>query len=298
MFDIAVIIINYNTSYYTLKCIKSVIEKTDSSVAYQIIVVDNNSNLDDYKNLKSNFPKDKNISLHRSNINTGFGGGNMHGVQFCKAHYLLFLNNDAFLLNNCLSILLTYLKAYKDVALCTAQNYDENHKHVISFDHYKGLRRLLFGRSFLEKINPKKYPKRNQEYTKPIKVNWVNGAFMLFDTKAFSKVGGFDTTIFLYYEEMDICKRLSDFNYQITLVPDAKILHYQGKSTGMSKTISREGYISYLYVLKKNYSPLKYYTIRLYLFIALLLKPKKWFLLDIVLNPSNSKSLKHQQKKV
>ena len=298
MFDIAVIIINYNTSYYTLKCIKSVIEKTDSSVAYQIIVVDNNSNLDDYKNLKSNFPKDKNISLHRSNINTGFGGGNMHGVQFCKAHYLLFLNNDAFLLNNCLSILLTYLKANKDVALCTAQNYDENHKHVISFDHYKGLRRLLFGRSFLEKINPKKYPKRNQEYTKPIKVNWVNGAFMLFDTKAFSKVGGFDTTIFLYYEEMDICKRLSDFNYQITLVPDAKILHYQGKSTGMSKTISREGYISYLYVLKKNYSPLKYYTIRLYLFIALLLKPKKWFLLDIVLNPSNSKSLKHQQKKV
>ena len=72
MNDISVIIINYNTAKYTLKCIQSVIDFTTEKLSYNIIVVDNNSELDDFKHLKSNFPKAENISLHRSVINAGF----------------------------------------------------------------------------------------------------------------------------------------------------------------------------------------------------------------------------------
>lgn len=296
MFDIAVIIINYNTSKYTLKCIDSVIEKTETNLSYQIIVVDNNSEIEDYNHLKQKFPKKDNIHLKRSVINAGFGGGNMFGVQFANAKYLLFLNNDAFLLNDCLSLLHQYMQNNPMVGVCTAQNYDEDNKHVISFDHNKGLRRLLFGRRFLERINPEKYPKRKIKYTEAVKVNWVNGAFMFFNTKIFSEVGGFDTNIFLYFEEMDICKRLNIKNYEAALVPNAKIMHYLGKSTGVSKLITRESYISYLYVLKKHDTLAKYTCIRLYLLMVMLLKPKKWFLLDIILSGGNlSKSLKQKQ---
>lgn len=297
MVDIAIIIINYNTSKYTLECIQSVVEKTKGELTYQIIVVDNNSEIEDYKTLKNNFPEKDNIVLKRSIINTGFGGGNMYGAQFCNAKYLLFLNNDAFLVNDCLSILHNFMENNKSIGVCTAQNYDENNKHVISFDHNKGIRRLLFGRSFLEKINPVVYPKRKLKYTNPVEVNWVNGAFMFFRAEAFYSVGGFDTNIFLFFEEMDICKRLLDNNYKTALVPNAKITHYQGKSTGISKTITREGYMSYLYILKKNYSTTKYLFIKYYLIIVMALKPKKWFLLDIVANGGNlSKSLKLKQK--
>lgn len=297
MFDIAIVIINYNTSEYTLKCIDSVVEKSKSNLSYQIIVVDNNSEIEDFYNLKRKFPKKDHIILKRSVINTGFGGGNMFGVQFCNATYLLFLNNDAFLLNDCLSILFKYMETHPNIGVCSAQNYDENNRHVISFDHNKGLRKLLFGRGFLEKTNPKIYPKRKFKHTQAPHVNWVNGAFLFFNANAFNEVGGFDTNIFLFFEEMDICKRLKSKGLGTVLVPSAKIMHYQGKSTGSSKTISREGYISYLYVLKKNYAPVKYLSIRFYLFIVLLLKPKKWFLLDIIITGNAlSKSLKQQQK--
>lgn len=297
MYDIAIIIINYNTSNYTLKCIASVLEQTKATIYYQIIVVDNNSEIQDYNNLKLNFPKEEHIILKRSVINTGFGGGNMFGVQLCNAKYLLFLNNDAFLLNDCLSILYKFMENNSDVGVCTAQNYDENNKHVISFDHNKGIRRLLFGRSFLENTNQLKHPKRKVKYTNPIQVNWVNGAFMFFNVDAFNQVGGFDTNIFLFFEEMDICKRLLNKNYSTYLVPEAEIIHFQGKSTGTSKVISRESYISYLYVIKKNYSNAKYIFIRFYLFIIMLLKPKKWFLLDIIFSGGNlSKSLKQKQQ--
>jgi len=297
MKDIAAILINYNTSKYTLECIQAVVNKTSEGISYQIIVVDNNSELSDYKNLRNNFPKHENISLHRSDLNTGFGGGNMHGVQFANAKYLLFLNNDAMLQNDCLNLLYSFMETHPKVGVATAQNYDENNNFVPSFDHNKGLRRLLFGRSFLEKNNPKLYPNRKQEYSQPIEVNWVNGAFMFFKSNVFHTVGGFDPEIFLYWEEMDICHRLRKAGYASMLVPAAKILHFQGVSIGVSKPIDREAYISYLHVLRKNYGFFKYVLIRKYLILVVLLKPKKWYLLKVLLklNPSKA-SLKHQQK--
>ncbi|MCG2420247.1 glycosyltransferase family 2 protein [Aequorivita sp. F47161] len=295
--DVAVIVINYNSSKYTLECINTVIEKTSENISYEMIVVDNNSTLSEYKILKDNFPKHKHVSLHRSVINTGFGGGNMYGAQFANADYLLFLNNDAMLLNNCLDILLNFMKSHPKVGVCTAQNFDENHKFVPSFDHNKGMRRLLLGRGFLEKNNPKLYPKRKFEYSQPLQVNWVNGAFLFFDSKAFAKVGGFDTNIFLYWEEMDICHRLKQAGYETWLVPQAQILHHQGVSTGVSKAIAKESYISYLYVLRKNFGFAKYVFIRMYLAVVLSLKPKKWYLLPIILKSNNqTQSLKLKQK--
>ena len=297
MKDVVVIIINYNTSKYTLECIEAVVAKTSEGISYEIFVVDNNSEPSDYKNLKDNFPKHPNISLHRSNINTGFGGGNMFGAQFANARYLLFLNNDAMLKNDCLNILYRFMENYTMVGGYTAHNYDEHGKFIPSFDHNKGIRRLLFGRSFLEKINPKLYPKRNKEYTSAIEVNWVNGAFLFFRNEAFQKIGGFDTNIFLYWEEMDLCHRLRKQGYSSALVPQAKILHYQGLSIGNSKTIDKEAYISYLYVLWKNFGFVKYVFIRKYLILVIFLKPKKWYLLSVLLklNPSKA-SLKHKQQ--
>jgi GT2 family glycosyltransferase len=300
MYDVAVIIINYNSTDYTLKCIESVVDKTDVGTSYQIIVVDNNSEFPKYKKLKDNFPKStekSNISLHRSNINRGFGGGNMFGAQFANAYYLLFLNNDTMLLNDGLSLLKDFMKINPKVGVCTAQNYDEHNNFVPSFDHNKGLRRLLFGRSFLERINPKKYPERKKQYTHSLEVNWVNGAFLFFSKDAFEVVDGFDTNIFLYFEEMDICRRLLDKGYATMLVPEAKIMHYQGVSIGKSRVFNKEGYISYLHVIRKNHGFGKYLLIKWYLLLALLLKPKKWYILPIILKSNVlSDSLKQKQK--
>ncbi|MEL6812189.1 MAG: glycosyltransferase family 2 protein [Bacteroidota bacterium] len=298
MYDIAVIIINYNSTDYTLKCIEAVTEKTGPKVSYQIIVVDNCSAHEEYKKLKDNFPYREHISLHRSDINTGFGGGNMHGVRFANAEYLLFLNNDAMLLNDALTTLKDFMDANPKVGVSTAQNFDEHHAFVPSFDHNKGFRRLLFGRSFLEKRNPKKYPKRKKEYVSPVQVDWVNGAFMFFREEAFMGVGGFDTSIFLYYEEMDICYRLLQKGYTAMLVPEAKILHYQGVSIGKSKAINKEGYLSYLYVIRKNYGWGKYFLTKIYLALVFLIKPKRWYLLPTVLWTDRSNSLRAKQKTV
>ncbi|WP_046744190.1 glycosyltransferase family 2 protein [Kordia zhangzhouensis] len=297
MKDISIVIINYNTAKYTLKCVNSVLQLTDNSLSYEIVVVDNNSKSEDFTYLQEHFPKAEHLSLHRSIINTGFGGGNMFGAQYTNGKYILFLNNDAFFQNDCLSILYNYMEQHPNIGVSTAQNYDEHNQHVISFDHDKGIRKLLVGRSFLEKNWPAQFPKRKKQYTEPVNVNFVNGAFMFFRREAFEKVGGFDTNIFLYFEEMDICFRLRKNGYTSVLVPEAKITHYQGVSTGVSQAISKEGMISHLYVIKKNYSYAKYLFIRSYYCLSFLIKPKKWFMLALVWKGAHvSESLKQQQQ--
>lgn len=296
MKQISVILINYNTAKFTLDCISSIYKKSAKSIDYEIIVVDNNSEDEDYKILCEGLKKKPDVVLHSSSLNTGFGGGNMLGVQHAKGQYILFINNDVVLKNDALSIAYNFMETNPNVGVCTAQNFDEHNNFVPSFDHDKGLRKLIFGRGFLEVTNPKKYPKRKQQHKTPMEVNFVNGAFMFFRRDSFNKVKGFDPDIFLYFEEMDICYRMRKQEHKIILLPQAEIVHFQGASTGKSIALKKEGFISYLYVLKKNYSTLKYLAIVSYLVVTFLIKPKKWDLLPIAIKGGDlSSSLKNKQ---
>jgi len=303
MFDIAAIIINYNSSKLTQECVDSIIEKTHPTLNYQIIVVDNASEKDDYSSLK-NFCDGhtfKNLQLIRSKINTGFGGGNMTGFHFANARYVAFVNNDTLFLNDCFSVLKEAIEKDSSIAVVGGQSFSETGKRMMAFDHFASIAKELFGRDFLEKINPKKYPKRKLEYTSPVKVNYVQGSFMLVRTTDFNEVGGFDTNIFLYYEETDLCKRLEKIEKSSYLIPEAKYVHYHGASTPQSIAIKTELKISLLYIIRKHYGYLSFWFLLNYLRInyifSTLFKPKYWYLLKVLLAGAPlSKSLKVSQK--
>ena len=56
-------------------------------------------------------------------------------------------------------------------------------------------------------------------------VDWIGGAFMLFRAKSFHLVKGFDESFFMYYEDVDICRRIKKIGYKITYNPDYYIIH-------------------------------------------------------------------------
>jgi hypothetical protein len=302
MFDIASIIINYNSSKLTQECVNSIISKTNPSLNYQIIVVDNCSEKEDYLSLKHFCDSHPftNLQLVRSKINTGFGGGNMAGFHFANAKYIAFVNNDTVFLNDCFSILKNATEKDNSIAMVGGQSFSENGKQMVAFDHFASISKELFGRDFLEKTNPKKYPKRKLEYTNPIKVNYVQGSFMLVRTEDFNTVGGFDTNIFLYYEETDLCIRLAKMGKSCYLIPEAKYIHYHGASTPQNITIKTELKISLLYIIRKHYGFFSYFFLLNYLRInyvfSTIFKPKYWYLLKVLLAGAPlSKSLKVKQ---
>jgi hypothetical protein len=59
----------------------------------------------------------------------------------------------------------------------------------------------------------------------PFSPDWVAGMFMLFRREAFAAVGGFDERYFLYYEDVDLCRRIRHAGYDVRLVPAARVTH-------------------------------------------------------------------------
>ncbi len=302
MFDIAAIIINFNSSILTQECIESIIAKTDPTIIFQIIIVDNCSENEDYISLKKFCDRHsfKNIQLVRSNINTGFGGGNMSGYHFANAKYVAFVNNDTLFLNDCFSILKAAIELDENIGIVGGQSYTETGKQMVAFDHFESITKEIFGRDFLEKINSEKYPKRKSEYTNPVKVNYVQGSFMFMRTLDFNAVGGFDTNIFLYYEETDLALRFQKNGKLSYLIPNAKYIHYHGASTPKNIDIKIELKTSLLYVIRKHYGYFSYLIIlnklRVQYFFKSFFKPSYWklFLILLIAAPL-SKSLKTKQ---
>ncbi|WP_366184527.1 glycosyltransferase family 2 protein [Flavobacterium ovatum] len=303
IFDIAVVLINYNSSEHSINCIRSIIQNTSNKLSYQIIITDNCSEKEDYLQLKTfcdnlDFP---NLKLLRSSINTGFGGGNMFGLPFVNATFIAFINNDTLLKNDCLSILKNTLHNNPSIGIAGAQAYNQKGEFMISLDHFASPTREILGRNFLERVNSKKYPKRKQLYTQPTQVNFIPGSFMFVRATDFYEVGGFDTTIFLYYEETDLCLRLAKKHKFAYLVPQAEFIHFHGASTPSSIYIKTELKISLLYIIRKHYGYLSYLLVLNYLRInysfSTLFKPKYWYLLKILIAGAPiSSSIKTKQQ--
>jgi hypothetical protein len=58
-----------------------------------------------------------------------------------------------------------------------------------------------------------------------IPVDWVAGMFVLFDTATFGALGGFDERYFLYYEDVELCRRLRRGGYRVLYVTASEVIH-------------------------------------------------------------------------
>jgi GT2 family glycosyltransferase len=250
---LSIIIINYKTGLMTNECINS-IKSNIQSVPNEIIVVDNNSNDDSPELIKSVHGDVKIVRLHE---NLGYGTAVNEGVKDSNGQFLLFLNSD---------ILIT-----QDYAKDLVEFYSNHNVGIIGIKLLKpgGKVQKTFGYfplpvlivsnelSWLRKINHryfKKYAAVKSCNPNTQKVDWITGAFMFLSKKNYDKIGGFDENIFMYYEDVDICRRASNLglnNYFISEFAaehrhEGTINSLQKASYNKHKIIEKESAITYL----------------------------------------------------
>ena len=305
-YDVAIILINYNSSEYTIKCINSIKSTITSKLSYRTVIIDNASEIDDYQNLAKNISEnntDNTIQLYRSKINVGFSAGNMMGVQNIDADYYFLLNNDCILQNDCIGILHRFCEHNSRVALCSPQLYDGDGNTIPCINYFPTLKTKIFGSGINNLSYGKSHIRRKVKYINPVQVDVVSGSQMFIRAEHFFNIGGLDTIFFLYCEEEDLALRFSNANYKTYLVPQAHNYHLGSASTEKNLAIKKEFYISFLYFYRKHYGFFSTLSIKLITALRLTRKIFKdkdnYRLIIFILKGAHLKhSLRHVQKVV
>ena len=274
---VSIITINYNSSEFTIKLIKSILTNVNSLSDYEIIVIDNASYEHEYKILNSPLLiNDSRIKVYRNKVNNGFSGGNMDGYNKSSGEYLLFINNDCECKNDVLQPLIKFMQNNDKVGLLTGKVIGLDGKYTGTHKLFPSLSRSLLGNESVRWISKNKFISPKERIIKPTKVQVVTGAFMFFRRSIFEKINGFDTQFFLYCEEEDISKRVWDYGKDVYMLPEPEIIHEHGGSQKENLLgLRNEFYISYKKLMFKHYS--KPYSILMLLLTSL--KIFKYFIL-------------------
>lgn len=230
--DVSVIIVNYCTENLIIDCVKSIIDKTEG-ICYEIIIVDNASPHNSISILEKEFENDKTVRCLQLKENIGFGRANNAGYELSSGKYVFCLNPDTKLKNNAINILSNYLDNNPDVGACGGNLFQSNGEMCTS--HRMLYPSIMWEFSFLsnyllESIRYGKNRKFNTEHH-AIDVATLSGADIMIRRSIIEEIGFYDPNFFMYYEDTDLCYRVSKNNFLIRNIPDAKIYHYEGKST-------------------------------------------------------------------
>ena len=225
--DVSIIFVNYKTKDLTINAIKSVIEKTQE-IKFEIFVIDNNSQDGSIEAIEKEFP---NVNIIKNPVNAGFGAANNLAIKQANGKYILCLNTDTLLINNAIKIMYDFMnkEENKNVAVCGSSLYDENLNYVMSFANFPNFFNTLSISWLFKKLFP---ILRNQKEPNDIKeVDFITGADIFFRKSILDKIGLFDENFFMYAEEVDLCKRIKKEGYSIKIIPHAKIIHLEEKSS-------------------------------------------------------------------
>lgn len=245
MRDLAILVVNWNVRDLLRGCLTSIFnDVADSDLDAEVWVVDNASRDSSPAMVHAEFPQ---VHLISSQENLGFAGGNNLALRQMREtappRYALLLNPDTELQPGALQTLLGYAARHDRVGVVGARLVYGDGRFQHSAFRFPGLWQILFdlyplpSRLYESRLNGR-YARELYERGDPFPVDHPLGAAMMVRWDVVHQVGLFDEGFHMYCEEIDWCMRIKRAGWQITCVPRAEVVHYEGQSTGQIKTAS------------------------------------------------------------
>ena len=243
--DLTVIIVNYNVAPLVLQAVASLeaqrfVAADGRDGRLEILVVDNASSPVDRAALQC-LPAHVVQILNAQNL--GFGQANNLAIQRAAGRYLCFLNPDTIVLDGALDALLRQLYQHPEAGAVGPRIWIDADRQwqlppgdppTLSFF----LQRILAECSCRvgARMSRAWHRRALQCWSSgaPIPVSMLSGACLMTSRQMLDTVGGFDPGYFLYYEDTDWCRRVSQAGYQLHHVPGAEIVHYYNQSAKSS----------------------------------------------------------------
>lgn len=227
--DISIIIVNYRSWKPLDKCLESILLIDSIKLNFEVIILDNFSNdgqFDFYQN------KFKNFLFIKNNINSGFSNGCNLGARKAKGNYLLFLNPDTVISPDTLSTLYDTYKKHTEIGILSCLQTNKKNRFFYQKNFFPSSAHV-FGitRFFYKKLFEKELDKTFNSNANLFFPDWVTGAIIYISKDWFEKVNGWNEDYWLYFEDVDICKKVAQNNGKIAVTHNATIFHEHGGSS-------------------------------------------------------------------
>lgn len=279
---LSVVIVNYNVKYFLEQALLSAYKSIDvmnaehPTYGAEIFVVDNNSADGSIEMVKSRFPE---VKLIANTENTGFSFANNQAIRQSSGEYILLLNPDTVVEEDCFLKTIEYMDAHLQAGGLGVKMVDGKGKFLpeskrglpspaVAFYKISGLSALfpkskIFGRYHLGFLS--------KDETHEVDV--LAGAFMLLRKATLDKTGLLDEDFFMYGEDIDLSYRILKAGYRNIYFPHTSIIHYKGESTKKSS-------VNYVFVFykamiifaQKHYSKKRAFVFSILLNIAIYMR--------------------------
>ena len=250
---ISIIVVNFETPSYTLQCIRSILNNSPAA-SFEIILIDNGSKDGSLDFIRSEFPE---VICIETGSNQGFSKANNLGINNARGQYVLLLNSDTKILDNSLGGMLNYLESHSEVGAVGPRQLNGKGRLQLSWGDFPTLvseiyRKLIHHRLSINDFRVRDY--LEEKYADRTEVDWVSGSCLMARKKALLDAGLLDEHYFMYFEDIDLCRKIKEGGWGIRYLSDMTILHYGGVSA--RKNIMRvlvEYRRSQIYFTRKYY---------------------------------------------
>jgi GT2 family glycosyltransferase len=230
--DVSIVVVSFNTRDLLRTCLASAMVECDG-LAAEILVVDNHSTDGSVEMVEAEFPQ---VVLIRSEVNLGFGAANNVAMRRARGQYFVLLNSDAYFWPGALKLAIKHMDETPQCGLGGGLLLGRGGAWQPSAKTFHSVLGDLIVMTGLADKFPKSpiFGRASRTFaneSKAARVDWVPGAFMIVRPVILERVGLFDPDFFLYYEEVDLCRRIKRAGMEIWYWPDVVITHLMGESS-------------------------------------------------------------------
>ena len=228
---LSIIIVNWNTKLHLKWCLHYVFKRT-RGIDFEVLVVDNGSSDGSIAMVENNFPG---VKLIGNKQNLGFAKANNQAIKKAAGKYILLLNSDTKITEQSLVKMVEYLDNNSQVGILGCKLLNPDGSLQPSCRRFPTLLSqiiiLLKLHNYFPNIKTiKDYYMLDWPHDKIKKVDQVMGACFMVRQEVFTDIGLLDDKYFIWFEEVDFCRRAMEAGWKTHFIPGAQVFHEKGVS--------------------------------------------------------------------
>lgn len=228
---LSIVIAHYETGDLLLACLQS-IRECPFRDATEVIVVDNGSRDRSVPQVARAFPE---VAWIRNDTNRGYAIANNQGIDAARGRFVLLLNADCEVTPGALDALVDALEATPGAGAITARFRYPDGRDQPNCMRLPTRLTALVDDTWLRHVPPmrghhRRYRMRDFDHRTSREVEQVPGACLLIPRPVLAAVGAFDPALFLYFNDVDLCRRIRAAGHTVHFHAAAEIVHHDGAS--------------------------------------------------------------------